>query len=68
VKLTPLEQERAEKFLKRLDVQLLTYHDSGQWAYVFGPSNGIGVPVAITARSPVTGEVISEDITDVESW
>ena len=68
MKLTPLEQERAAKFLKRLDVQLLTYHDSGQWAYVFGPNTGIGVPVAITAHSKRSGETISEDITDYGSW
>lgn len=61
------ERRDTNAFLERPDVQKML-RNGGQWAIVFGPSNGIGVPVEVTARSADGSVVIREDVTDVSSW
>lgn len=68
IKLTPLEEQRAEQFLARKDVSDLIYFGVGSWALVFGPHNGIGAPVKITASDKARITVLTEDITDLENW
>lgn len=65
--LSQRERLDADAFLERADVQAML-RNGGQWAIVFGPSNGIGVPVEVTARSADGSVVLREDITDVSSW
>lgn len=39
----------------------------GRYALVFGPSNGIGMPVEVTVQHP-NGTIYRKDVTDVGSW
>jgi hypothetical protein len=64
--LSELEEGDAANWLNKPKVQALL-KKGGSFAVVFGPSNGIGMPVTVTVKSE-DGEILSEDVTDVSTW
>lgn len=64
--LSPTENDMLSEFLNRRECRI-ALREGGQWALVFGPSTGIGMPVEVTVKHP-DGTVYCKDITDVGSW
>lgn len=64
--LSPTETKLMSEFLNRLECRI-ALREGGQWALVFGPSTGIGMPVAVTVKHP-NGTIYRLDITDVSTW
>jgi hypothetical protein len=60
------ELDAAWAFLNTERVRFLI-RAGGSWALVFGPTNGIASPVTVTVKG-INGEIISQNVTDYESW
>lgn len=64
--LTPTERLTLDTWLKKNKVKRLL-KNGGRIALVWGPSNGIGVPVTAAVMDK-DGKELSLDITDHSSW
>ncbi len=64
--LSPLEREEIAAFLASPKCKA-ALNAGGRYAIVFGPSNGIGLPVEVTVQHP-DGTIYRKDVTDVGSW
>ena len=63
--LTLQEQDALDKWVARNDVQKIL-RQGGQLAVIWGPNNGIGVPVRATVRNE--SKELTIDLTDYQSW